>query len=284
NGQGDPGIDRTLGDTLTARTPEGYGELRARIEAATGLPCDGWCVPRGTGDPATEGTLHGQIAAQFDNFYLNTEWGWPGFWTCPNDVDAIKAYLTAFWEAAGERLAGKVLMTWVPNSMLTAASDDAKRAWIDGTNGDVLELYVPDDPNLDPYLGVAKWQKELERLGIDFPWRPIVPMVEHGPLTDYIRDLSDPTHGVHLWTLESTHDYFVGLPDPEPTPVEEPVPVRETPSDFPFPDWRQSAIAYRGALDAMGRQLADEQARAAELAEQLTRYQRAGKDDWKQPS
>ena len=29
-----------------------------------------------------------------------------------------------------------------------------------------------------------------------------------------------------------------------------PAPARETPADYPFPDWRQSAIAYRGALDA----------------------------------
>lgn len=56
------------------------------------------------------------------------------------------------------------------------------------------------------------------------------------------------------------------------------VPARETPEDYPFPDWRESAIAYRGALDQMGQKLQAERdvntGTEKQLAQQLADTQK----------
>lgn len=248
---------RTLGDALCPPTPDGLRALRQQIEAA-GVPCDGWCVPRGDGDVAAEGDLHGRLAGLFDKFILNFEAGWPGFWTRPADVAATNGYLTAFWDALGaagraDALTGEVGLTWVTNSMLAAVPDDAKRAWIDGTHYDALEVYVPGDPNLDPARGLARWQQVLGRLGVT--GRDVVAILARGDLVADAATYSHPTRGVQLWTLQSAARRLAQVaPAPPPAPEPAPDPARETPADYPFPTWRESAIAYRGALDAMGQQ------------------------------
>jgi hypothetical protein len=201
--QGTPGISRAIGRALAAATLDELAHLRATIEAA-GVPCDAWCVPRS----AADGAFHGAVAALFDRFYLNTEWGWAGFWT-ERAPAAIRAYLGAFWgalEAAG-RADLHVGWTLVPNSMLAGSTDAELATWAAGCHETALEVYLPGDPSLDPHTGLAKWRARAGRIGVD---QPATVMVEHGDLLGYLAALSHPEHGAHLWTLASTAAYFAG--------------------------------------------------------------------------
>ena len=206
---------RQLGDALCPADLAGVAALRALFEAA-GYPCDGWSVPRGRlGDSLLsdrdEGAFHGSIAALFARFYWNFEAGWSGFWTEAASVQAATDWVTGYWSTAGDALGGNTGITWVTNSMLTAVPDPAKKVWLGGSNYDILEAYLPGDPNLDPQRAAAIWAATLNALAIT--GRPVYELVEN--------DIAKYVSGAapwHLWTLQATHAQALALAG-GPTPV-----------------------------------------------------------------
>lgn len=204
-GQMERPLYRTLADELCPASIEGVAALRARFEAA-GFPCDGWCVPR---SPAN-GILHGQVAGQFERFFLNTEWGWGGFWLYAANVPAVEQYLEEFRRNSVG--VGRVGWTMVPNTMLDISTNGELRAWAQGTDVVCLETYTPEDPNLDPFKGLNRWFDRAGPLGIT---QPATLMLEKGDLGDYLANLTEATFGVHLWTLNTTRAGIAALPDSE---------------------------------------------------------------------
>jgi hypothetical protein len=215
--QGTEGMQRSLGDDLAPATLEDLAFLRTELEAR-GVPTDGWCVPRGTGDCAEEGRWHGEVAALFDRFYLNLECGWDGFWTRPRDPEAARAYLGAFWTrledlGRAEALDGQVGCTWIVNlqadgrlgAMPRAMSAESMREWVAGTSFDLLETYGPGGEYLgalDPARDLPAWRTYLRSLGIRR--RALVPML--APPNNWRAQAGRwgrGARGAHLWTLAS---------------------------------------------------------------------------------
>jgi hypothetical protein len=196
-------VTRTIGDALAIDNAEDAAAVRAAIEAE-GTPCDGWSVPRGTGDIEAEGYAHGLVASKFERFVLNWEEGWSGFWT-ENGAAAVNLWMTGFWRAvsdagAAERLQGRVGITFVTNlTMRNAATDDEVAAWVGGSHYDALEAYLPGDPGLDPGKALAIWQGRLARIGATD--RPVVVILEHGDLPALVAQYAHPTYGAQVWTL-----------------------------------------------------------------------------------
>lgn len=202
---------RTIGDALAVDSPEDCAAVRAAIEAE-GVACGGWSVPRGAGDPWTEGYLQGQAAAQFDLFILNYE-QWKSrendpaeeYWVHPQDPNPVNRFLDGFYAALGdEGRAGqvKIGLTYVTNSMLANAGDDVERAWLARVDFVALEAYYPGDVNLDPANSLAKWARHCrEDLGIEPV--PACAIVAQGDVVADAAAVSDPELGVQVWTLES---------------------------------------------------------------------------------
>lgn len=238
--------NRSLGNALCGSSPDDYAALRDRIEQI-GIGCDGWSVPTADGDSNAQGRLHGATAAKFDFWMINFEHGWPGFWT-PSGAARMNDWISGFWQGVEEgggsdRLNGNVGVTMVTNSaMMQALDDDEMRAWVDGTNFDALEAYIPGDPGLDPDLALQIWNNRLRAIGTAD--RRVILILEQGDLPAMCQQYQNNHYGVQIWTLEiaaaQTWPDATEIP-PEQQPLPEPYQPAQNPCSGLI-----SSIGYMG--------------------------------------
>lgn len=248
---------RMIGDELAPNTFEGIAELRGAIEAE-GINCWGWSVPRGnTRSNYSEGYKHGQCASLFPHgFILNTEWGWDGFWTTPQDPGSWTDFASGFWDAIrdmgmSQRLGGssaRVGATFVVNiqpngslgAMLNASNEDFDKAVMDSVGFLAAETYGPlPDGGLDPAKDIPWLQGYAERLGFSGPSaKRVVGIMEPKPDGSIIGQLTDwdmsAKYGGHVWTLkEMAGLYNTGPQFPPDLPPEDRPDVSPSPAPVP---------------------------------------------------
>ena len=239
---------RLMSDALSPTSFEGIAEVRAQIESQ-GINCWGWSVPRGnTGDNYSEGYKHGQCASQFPHgFLLNTEWGWDGFWTTPQDPASWSAFASGFWDAIrdsgmSQRLGGsaaRVGATFVVNvqadgslgAMMNASTKEFDQVVMDAVGFLTAETYGPlEDGGLDPAKDIPWLMDYAEQSGFSGTTaKKVVGIMAPHTDNSMPTQLSDwdttAKYGGQVWTLqEAARAYGIGPQFPPGVPhVEVPI-------------------------------------------------------------
>lgn len=225
-------------------------QLAARAHAA-GLKYFVWTNPRHDVNVDQEATLTGQLAQACDGLFLDTE-PYRQFWG--NDAPigqaahfmqvvrgvAPEAFIALQPDPRSNALAGIRIAEWIPS----CSAISGQHYWTD----------FETDPRVE--LGNAA------DLGVQFGL-PVMPTLPgNADPSSVPTDLLGGFPGFVVWRMGTTGPAMLQVLGAIAQRTDDV--SRQTPDDYPFPDWRQSAIAYRGALDDMGKQLDEVKAQLAQ--------------------
>jgi len=251
-------------------------QLTARAHAA-GLQFYCWTNPRHDVDVDVEATLTGQLANACDGVFLDTE-PYAQFWN--NDAPIGQA---AHFMAVLRQTAPLAFIALQPDPRPQALAGIKVDEWAPRCNAIAGQHYWTDFSS-DPRAELANAAALGQRFGL-----PVFPTLPgNADPASVPTDLVAAFPGFVVWRLGSTGPAMLQVlgaiapsapasaPAPDPSQAATPaapdatVP-RETPDDWPaqWPTWREAAINYKGIADAVGKELADQNAAVARAAVEL---------------
>lgn len=226
----------------------------ARAHAA-GLQYFAWTNPKHDVNVDEEATMTGQIALACDGVFLDTE-PYRQFWNNDAPVGQAAHFMDVLRQTAPD-----ALVILQPDPRPNALAGIKVGEWTPKCSGIAGQHYWTDFSS-DPRAELADAAQLGQQVGL--PVYPTLP--GNADPSSVPTDLVAGFPGFVVWRLGSTGPAMlqllggIAIAQSTTTP-----PARETPDDYPFPDWRSSAIAYRGALDDMGKRLKAAQAQVATL-------------------
>lgn len=225
----------------------------ARAHAA-GLQYFVWTNPRHDIDVDQEATLSGQLAAACDGLFLDVE-PYRQFWN--NNAPIGQA--AHFMEVVRQQ-APSAFIALQPDPRPQALAGIRVTEWIPSCNAIAGQHYWTDFGS-DPRAELAR----AAALGVQFGL-PVLPTLPgNADPASVPTDLVAGFPGFVAWRMGTTGPAMLQVLGAIASAAASPAPVsRETPDDYPYETWRQSAIAYRGALDDMGHQVDDLKAQLAQ--------------------